>query len=324
MNSPALLPWLCTLYHDLGRPLGTNFSLHAGAWQQLHSFLDDGMVFQRTPPGTSIRVGSKLLSVRHVDIACKQDLRKVKCTGKRLWARIADPSSSKRKICPASKSFITFWMHWCLCPQMPISLAFPPLDFKYTLAADACAKNDDIGIGGWVQLPGQPCVWFAERFKVQDFLDLGLPMQAQANLDITSYETLAQIALVVCFAAFTQTGRLRVRIPSWSDNSGTESVANKLFTVRSPVCIFAQKLATHAWRSGVTLDCSHIAGCHNDSADWLSRWDGDMSALPSTWSLDYRVSCTLPVLWEGRRDVRVFPPSSASALHWHVPTQSLQ
>ena len=89
-----------------------------------------------------------------------------------------------------------------------------------------------------------------------------------------------------------------------------------------PICYFAQRLATLAWRSGITLDCSHIAGCHNDSADFLSRWDGDLSKLPDTWSLDYRVNCSLPVIWDGERDVRVFP--DARALQWQPPQSSLR
>ena len=158
--------------------------------KQLPSFLDDGMIFQRTPPGTSIRAGSKLLSVRHKDINSKDDLKLVRCTGKRLWARIADPSTSKRKVSKGSSIFIQFWIAWCLRPQMPVSLAVPAMDFQYKLAADAFAKGEDIGIGGWVQLPNQPCIWFSERFKVHEFLALGLPMQTNANLDITSYENI--------------------------------------------------------------------------------------------------------------------------------------
>ena len=46
-----------------------------------------------------------------------------------------------------------------------------------------------IGIGGWVAFEGQPGIWFAESFQVSDFTSLGLPMKAEANLDIVSYET---------------------------------------------------------------------------------------------------------------------------------------
>ncbi|OLP88826.1 hypothetical protein AK812_SmicGene29782 [Symbiodinium microadriaticum] len=73
----------------------------------------------------------RLIGLMHwilqIDINSKDDLKLVRCTGKRLWARIADPSTSKRK--------------------MPVSLAVPAMDFQYKLAADAFAKGEDIGIG---------------------------------------------------------------------------------------------------------------------------------------------------------------------------------
>ena len=141
-------------------------------------------------------------------------------------------------------------------------------------------------------------------------------MKAEANLDIVSYETLAQIGLMLCFATACVGGRLRVCIPSWSDNSGTESVANKLFTTVVPLCYFAQRLATLAWSTAVTLDCSHISGCHNDKADWLSRWNG-ADPLPSDWKSDYRVRLPLAMLWEGERDIRLFP--SDARLLWKPP-----
>ncbi|CAE6939602.1 unnamed protein product [Symbiodinium sp. CCMP2592] len=318
--SPELLPWLCCLYHDMSRPLGTNFSLHAGAWQQLADTLTDDLHFRKSPPGSTIPPGSKLLSARHVEIKCKADLRLVRATGKRVWIRVADASSSKRRISTVSRQFIMFWVHFCMRPQMPRCLSLPPLDFQYSLAADACAKGNDIGIGGWVELPNQPIVWFSEWFTVQDFRALGLPMKDDANLDITAYETLAQLALLIAFISITPTGRLRVCIPSWSDNLGTESLTNKLFTVHTPLCFFAQKLATRSWQSGISLDCTHIAGCHNDTADFLSRWKGDLQELPSRFILDHRVRCPLTVLWEGERDVRVFPPDAN--LLWQPPVSS--
>ncbi|CAE7785472.1 unnamed protein product [Symbiodinium sp. CCMP2592] len=318
--SPELLPWLCCLYHDMSRPLGTNFSLHAGAWQQLADTLTDDLHFRKSPPGSTIPPESKLLSARHVEIKCKADLRLVRATGKRVWIRVADASSSKRRISTVSRQFIMFWVHFCMRPQMPRCLSLPPLDFQYSLAADACAKGNDIGIGGWVELPNQPIVWFSEWFTVQDFRSLGLPMKDDANLDITAYETLAQLALLIAFISITPTGRLRVCIPSWSDNSGTESLTNKLFTVHTPLCFFAQKLATRSWQSGISLDCTHIAGCHNDRADFLSRWKGDLQELPSRFNLDHRVRCPLTVLWEGERDVRVFPPHAN--LLWQPPVSS--
>ncbi|CAE7475034.1 unnamed protein product, partial [Symbiodinium pilosum] len=121
------------------------------------------------------------------------EARLVRNTGKRLWARVADPSTGKRKVSDTSLRFLQFWQTWCLRPQIfrPLALAF--FDPSVSLAADACASADKIGVGGWVLFEGQPRAWFSESFRVSDFTSLGLPMKAEANLDLVSYETLAQI-----------------------------------------------------------------------------------------------------------------------------------
>ena len=49
-----------------------------------------------------------------------------------------------------------------------------------------------------------------------------------------------------------------LRTPSWSDNSGAESAASKLFCTAMPLAIFVQKLALLTWRVGVHLNTSHI------------------------------------------------------------------
>ena len=90
-------------------------------------------------------------------------------------------------------------------------------------------KGMPLGLGVGFRFGSQSPLWFSERFRVQDFLALGLPMDPSANLDIVSYETLAQIALVVVFSSACVGGRMRVTIPSWTDNSGTESICSKLF-----------------------------------------------------------------------------------------------
>ena len=149
-------------------------------------------------------------------------------TGKRLWARISDPSTGKRRLCATSKVFLSFWQQWCLRPQFYRPLEMPRWSPEVELAADACAHGDAVGIGGWVRFGSQSPLWFSERFRVQDFLDLGLPMDSSANLDIVSYETLAQIALVLVFSSACVGGRMRITIPSWTDNSGTEAVCSKL------------------------------------------------------------------------------------------------
>ena len=222
--APDLRPWLCSLYQDKARPLGTNFSLPQSVWQQLDKYLDAEMCFSATPPGTSIVRGSKLLSVRHVDINKLSDLHLVRNTGKRLWARVADPTTGKRKLSSLSRQFLVGWKCFSLRPPMMRSLQPPSFVPEVSMAADACASGSSIGIGGWVKFPGQESLWFSERFTVQDFLSRDVPVDQDANLDIVSYETLAQVALVLVFASACVGGRMRIQLPAFTDNSGTEAV----------------------------------------------------------------------------------------------------
>ena len=111
------------------------------------------------------------------------------------------------------------------------------------------------------------------RLRPADFRALGIPVKDDANLDISSYETLAQGFLLVLLLRTICGGRLRVRLPSLSDNVGAESVINRLYTSKQPLAVFVQRLAMWACAHAVSLSCSHIAGERNTEADALSRWD---------------------------------------------------
>ena len=162
-----------------------------------------------------------------------------------------------------------------------------------------------IGIGGFAQLSASdPVFWFSESFEVQDFLDLGLQMQLQAQRDITSYEILAQHALLMLVSTLLPAGRMAVNLPTLSDNTGSESSVNKLFSTVYPICMFLQRIASLSALSGIVLEVAHIPGVANDDADMLSRWDG-RSQLPSSWQMAYRVRLPVQRLWYFRTDVRL-------------------
>ena len=57
------------------------------------------------------------------------------------------------------------------------------------------------------------------------------------------------------------------------DNSSAEATINKLMTTSSPMCFFAQQSALVALSTAITLDCHHVSGFRNESADMLSRLD---------------------------------------------------
>ncbi|CAE7353172.1 unnamed protein product [Symbiodinium sp. CCMP2592] len=235
---PALRPWLCTLYDDMHRPLGTNVSISPVVWPGIHSYLDD----------------------------------KLRFTG--------------------------HFVH-----HLP--------------AADAFGKGNDCGVGGWLLLPSGRLLWFAHRYTVKDFLDLGLPMQPDANLDISSYETLAQCFVLLAFWKAHGSGRLALTLPALSDNSGAESVCNKLYTSKVPLNLFVRKLSMWSSITGVTLDCSHIAGEKNDDADLLSRWDG-LTELPDKFLPSNRIELSLSEFWLIRFQVTLFPADVF--LKWQLPS----
>ena len=181
-------------------------------------------------------------------------------------------------------------------------------------AADAFGKGNHCGIGGWLRFPSGRIVWFSQLFEVQQFTALGIPVQSDANLDISSYETLAQCFVLLAFWKCSGAGRLAIKLPALSDNSGAEAVCNKLYTSKAPLNLFVRKLCMWSALSGVALECSHIAGEQNDDADFLSRWNGDASTLPSRFRPEDRFVVDLPAFWNVAFSVSLFPrPSSCGS-----------
>ena len=231
-------PWLQSLYLDLHRPVASSYSMALDQWPTIAAFLTDDLVFHTAPAHTAIRVGSKLLSARHHNLSCKQDLHQVPVGHRRLWLRIADPNSSKQKLTAVSVATLQFLLTWChsLPQELPLR---PPGLAHIEAASDAMAAGDVSAIGGYIRLPDN-IFWFSERFHVTDFQQFNIPMQSEAQKDIISYETLAQLALLVLCARCFGHARLRLRIPSWSDNTATESSINNMYTSKLPLAFFCR------------------------------------------------------------------------------------
>ncbi|CAE7243908.1 unnamed protein product [Symbiodinium sp. CCMP2592] len=292
------------------------FSEEETSWLRIHTYLDDKLRFTGTPPGTSISEGSTLLSARHKTLHSKADLALVPVSTKRMWLRVTDPTSSKRRLSEASRETLSFFAHLSSREWRP-RLLRPPPTCSVESAADAFGKGNDCGVGGWLLLPCGRLLWFAHRYTVQDFLELGLPMQPDANLDISSYETLAQCYVLLAFWKAHGSGRLALTLPALSHNSGAESVCNKLYTSKVPLNLFVRKLSMWSSITGVTLVCSHIAGEKNDDADLLSRWDG-CAELPAKFLPSNRIELYLSEFWQIRFQVKLFPADTF--LKWQLPS----
>ena len=317
---PAARPWLRFLYLDLNRPPGTLFSLQQGQWRTLLDCLSDDLHFHKVPFGAAISVGSKLLStVRHREVKTKAELCRVPLGHRRIWLRVADPASKGRKLSILSRDLLAFWLHWSKLPPLYRALQAPPtLDVE--AAADAMASGSEFGIGGYIR-SASGTIWFSEFFNIADFAFASIPLQSQASNDISSYECLAQIALVVLLRTRFPGARCRVRLASLCDNTGAESAANTFYSATIPLAAFAQRLALLSSFCGILLDVSHIAGPKNEDADFLSRWRPD-TALPSCWNSEFRLRLSLRDLWFAHPKVSVHPDKDAS-FPFQVPQSSI-
>ena len=102
---PDMRIWLHNLYRDLHWIPASQFSVEPGNWDQILSCISDDLIFTSKPPHTAIPVQGHLVQVRHHAVSTKLDLHNCLLSDKRIWLRIRDPNSSKRKLSLSSIRF---------------------------------------------------------------------------------------------------------------------------------------------------------------------------------------------------------------------------
>jgi hypothetical protein len=310
----GMRPLLQHFYADLFSSPASLYSIDPGMWPDLWQHLNDSLQFISVPSGTGIPKGGLLVSVRHQPVSTKTDLANIRLSERRLWLRIRNPNSSKRTLSKASvrclQLFRTWIMHLC-----PLRSMYPKPIWPGFSAADACAMGSTFQIGGFIALDEHK-FWFSEQFTVTEVIELGLPMRSEAQKDIACYETLAQMALLYTFASQYPHQRLRVTLPTVSDNTSAEAGVNQLFTTSEPLCFFLEKIGQLSSYLNVDMDTSHISGIDNSIADLLSRWDFS-SPLPPGFTPSNRINLTLTDLWMIKSSLRVVPPDLQ--LLWSLP-----
>ena len=230
--------------------------------------------------------------------------------------RVADLGTTKRKLSPATRTFLEYWLQWSEAPVFPRRLSVPVPMQGLVAAADAMAAGSSIGVGGFLKFEGSPAVWFSERFSPADFLPFAA-VADDAQKDIACYELFGQMILLWIFAQRAGQHSFLLALRTLCDNTGAEATGNRLYTGKFPLASFAQRLSLLAWHTHTELRISHVPGVLNDDADLLSRWD-QISDLPSTWDPDFRIRVTVPEVWNFKMDVRVWPHNTR--LKWQRPS----
>lgn len=314
---PLMRVWLHYLYQDLYCIPSSHFSLDPGEWPTIHRYLNDELKFISRPPNSGIPVGSSIISVRHNAVSNKQELSNLRIPiDKRVWLRLRDPSSDKRTLRADSIRILERFRQWLafLPPQRPLR---PKPYWPGEAAADACASGSTCQIGGFIRRPSGRQLWFSERFHHDDFQTVSIDLDPNMQKGISSFETLAQVGLV-WLAAHTFPGfRMPIVLKSVSDNTGAESVGNKLFCTTKPLCFFVEVLAILATVSCVELDIGHIPGKHNTIADDLSRWSFD-GPIPHGFVASERIRFSLADLWKCSHQCSLHPKDAY--LLWSLPT----
>ena len=90
--------------------------------------------------------------------------------------------------------------------------------------------------------PAGKTYWFSEIYSHSDFLELGVELDPEMQRSISSFETLAQIALLFVTARFFSSSSRAYLLKSLSDNTGAESGSNKLWSMTYPLSIFLERL----------------------------------------------------------------------------------
>ncbi len=149
---------------------------------------------------------------------------------------------------------------------------------RHAPRVDARAEGREIGIGGWLPLPGADgridkaaSPWFActltQASAPWAFCKGGQPFRTIAAL-----EGLAVLFAVQCFRPWLgRRGRGSVQVPAWTDNQGNSFVLNRLMTSRFPLVCIVMELASILDREDLRLEVSWTPRDMNTEADALSN-----------------------------------------------------
>ena len=236
-------------------------------WSAFRASLTKDLKTSHSLPGLWITAGSKILEISGRTLHCPQDVPQVPSTSKPTWVRIADPNNPYTSLSKSSQQCLT-WLASCF-RHSPIQPLARPHQLQALAAADACAEDETVGIGGWAITSSQ-VVWFAETWNMQDIRAVWPCLVKPAQRYIACFETLAQLALLQATHSHIGGGHYSFSMPSGTDNSATEASLNKLFTTSWPLQLFVQLTAFWAHAHNVLLQPTHVPGRCND-ADDLSR-----------------------------------------------------
>ena len=313
---PLMRIWIHYWYHHPYTIPATHFSIDAGVWPRIHQYLTPNLTFHTAPLGSAIPLSGKLISVRHQTVSSLADLSSLYISKPKTGFGYGLSIQIRRNLNFDLILFV-FWsylstgwwefLHLAQCEQNRIGTELlPQMHVPLVLIVkleDLFAIIQEFNFG------------FLRNFLMQ-ILTLSIHLDPNMQHSIASFETLAQIALVWLVATSFPGFRIPICLKSLSDNTGAESVSNKLITTTHPLCLFVEILTCLASTTGIELDVSHMPGADNIIADDLSRWDFS-TPIPYDFQPGERIQLSLGQLWHCSPQPTLHPPDSK--LLWKLP-----
>ena len=258
---------LTSLYRDLYSIPATNYSIPPTEWENFLNLLNDCATIT-TRNQLHLPVGSQVVEFKHSSITSTSQLPRDIPIERHAWIRLRDPNCEKRRLSDTSKETL-LWSKQSLLPLLTSIPLNRSTQMTINAAADAFATDEEMGIGGWIQLDGRT-FWFSQlwnKHDLQPFLHIPKCLQRY----ITSWEALAQLCIIFLVNRKCTTRPGIIDIQSGSDNTGAEANINHGFSNTEVLSDIIKLVSLQQIRCNIFLNIHHIPGQRNTDADDLSR-----------------------------------------------------
>ena len=275
-----LRSWLQEFYRLLYKPSVVTRALSVHQFGELLGCLSDSLLVISPTALSDVRPRWRLHSVNNCVVRCLGD-QAIACPRVRsgqISVVFFDYSSEWTRT-SSSSVFAAQLFHKAVSGHVQIALCVrdaPPC----LCAADAFARGDSVGLGGWFLSPGDDCSlgrvkWFRLKLSRSDLPRWLRPAKGEPLQSfIASFEALAQLILLVLRCrefVRKRSDSFLVRLAQLCDNYGVVGASSRMLSMKEPLCWILQALEFWSVRFGVRLVCSEIAGVRNEWADALSR-----------------------------------------------------
>ena len=268
-------PSLAPLYRDQHSFLPTMTALDPQHWADFRSKLSPDLRLLRHIGLAALPPGSHILHIGQNYVSSLAELPLLPADSRRIWIQSAAPHTGICVLSEESCLVLRLWLDLAASGTECRSLIRPPR-IECQAFADACATSTTAGLGGFVRLPDGSQLFFRNTFSLAELQGLfpWLPSQASVQSYISSWELLAQCALVHLLHLLLGPGHRPVHCILRCDNAAAESSSWKglsMDSMASGLCSVLRSFFLLQQRCRISVHIDHVPGIVNDVADALSR-----------------------------------------------------